>query len=352
MKTVSVSATTQYDVKIGAGLLAALGQEAKAVTAGTSAVIVSDSHVWPLWGAQAEASLQRSGFSVFSFVIIAGESSKNAENYIKLLNFLAECHITRSDFLVALGGGVVGDLCGFAAATFLRGMDYIQIPTTLLAMVDSSVGGKTAIDLPAGKNLAGAFHQPRLVLCDTALLATLPEAVFLDGCGEVIKYAVAFDPALFDHLMEKGIAFDREAVITRCVELKKSVVEADEFDRGTRRVLNLGHTFAHSIEKESHYTLSHGSAVAMGICMAARFACARQVCSADTAKAICALVARFGLPTQPPYSAEALAFHALSDKKRAGNCITLGLPATVGCCQLLDIPVSQLKDCMEVSLWM
>ena len=184
---------------------------------------------------------------------------------MELLNFLAENKLTRSDALIALGGGVVGDLTGFAAATYLRGIDYIQIPTTLLAAVDSSVGGKTAIDLPSGKNLVGAFYQPKLVLCDTDTLNTLPEDIFRDGCAEVIKYGVLYDAELFAHLDESGLSFDREAVIARCVELKRDVVAEDEFDRGKRQKLNLGHTIGHGIEACSGYGISHGKAVAMGM---------------------------------------------------------------------------------------
>lgn len=347
METILVSTATQYAVKSGTNLLSSLGVEAKEVTKGQTAVIVSDSNVFPLYGDCAAKSLEKSGFSVLSFVFPAGEGSKNAAVYLSLLNFLAENHITRTDFLVALGGGVVGDLCGFAAATYLRGIDFIQVPTTLLAMVDSSVGGKTAIDLPAGKNLAGAFYQPKLVLCDTALLDTLPEKIFLDGCGEVIKYSVLFDAQLFVHLQENGIHFDRERVITRCVELKRNVVEQDEFDRGTRQLLNLGHTLGHSIEKESSYTMSHGCCVAIGIAMAARCAVAKQICTPETAKAIIALLEQFSLLTCAPYPADALLRHALSDKKRSCDHIALILPATIGCCQLCEIPISQLKDDME-----
>lgn len=172
--------------------------------------------------------------------------------------------------VVALGGGVVGDLAGFAAASYLRGIRFIQVPTTLLAAVDSSVGGKTAIDLPAGKNLAGAFCQPSLVLCDTDTLNSLPLDIFRDGCAEVIKYGVLYDPKLFAHLEEKGLSFDREAVITRCVELKRDVVMEDEFDTGARMKLNLGHTVGHGVEAKSHFAISHGKAVAIGMAIVSR----------------------------------------------------------------------------------
>ena len=237
MNTVTVRASRQYDILIGQGLLPTLGAEAKKLGKAQKVCVISETTVYPLYGAVAEESLKSAGFSVVSYVFPAGEESKNGLIFLDLLNFLAENQLTRSDLIVALGGGVVGDLAGFAAASYLRGIRFIQVPTTLLAAVDSSVGGKTAIDLPAGKNLAGAFCQPSLVLCDTDTLNSLPLDIFRDGCAEVIKYGVLYDPKLFAHLEEKGLSFDREAVITRCVELKRDVVMEDEFDTGARMKL-------------------------------------------------------------------------------------------------------------------
>ena len=218
MKTIHVAASGRDDVMFGAGLLRTLGAESLRVCKVEKAAIISDSNVWPLYGESAKASLESAGLKVVHFVFPAGEESKNGSVYLELLNFLAENALTRSDCLVALGGGVVGDMTGFAAATYLRGVAYIQVPTTLLAAVDSSVGGKTAIDLPAGKNLCGAFYQPKLVLCDIDTLNTLPEDIFRDGCAEVIKYGILYDPRLFSYLEETGLSFDGEAVIARCVE--------------------------------------------------------------------------------------------------------------------------------------
>ena len=195
MKTVTVNASKSYDIKIGPGLLNSLGDEARKLGKAKKIALVSESNVYPLYGKQAESSLKDAGFEVFSFIFPAGEESKCSNTYLELLNFLADCKLTRTDLIVALGGGVVGDLAGFAAATYLRGIRFIQIPTTLLAAVDSSVGGKTAIDLPAGKNLVGAFWQPSLVLCDTDTLTSLPEDIFLDGCAEVIKYGILYNEA-------------------------------------------------------------------------------------------------------------------------------------------------------------
>ena len=344
MNTVTVNASTTYEVKIGSGLLPKLGAEVSALGKAGKVCIVSDSNVWPLYGNAAKSSLENAGLEVIHFLFPAGESSKNGSTYLQLLNFLAENGMTRSDHLIALGGGVVGDLTGFAAATYLRGIAYIQVPTTLLAMVDSSVGGKTAIDLPSGKNLAGAFCQPKLVLCDTDTLATLPEDIFRDGCAEVIKYGILYDPDLFAHLTEKGLAFDRKAVITRCVELKRDVVTQDEFDTGLRMKLNLGHTVGHGIEAISNFSLSHGKAVAIGMAIVSRAS------RCPDGQKILACLERFGLPTTTDYAPEEIYRCALSDKKRSGGTVNLIIPKAIGSCAIVPTPIADLKSFIEAGL--
>ncbi len=344
MKTVTVSASKQYDIKIGPGLLKTLGEEVLALGKAETVCIVSDSNVWPLYGAAAEAGLAAAGLRPFHFVFPAGEESKNAAVYLELLNCLAENKLTRSDLLIALGGGVVGDLAGFAAATYLRGIRFIQLPTTLLAAVDSSVGGKTAIDLPAGKNLCGAFCQPSLVLCDTDTLSSLPWEIFLDGCAEVIKYGVLYDEALFSYLEEAGADFDREAVIARCVELKRDVVMEDEFDTGARMRLNLGHTIGHGIEARSNFTLSHGKAVAIGMAIVAR----ASHCP-DAARIINCLQ-KFSLPTETDYPAEEIYAYTLSDKKRSGSTVKLIVPKKIGSCGIVPTPVADLLTLIQEGL--
>ena len=244
---------------------------------------------------------------------------KNAETFLALLNHLAAMEVTRSDLIVALGGGVVGDLAGFAASCYLRGIRYVQVPTTLLAAVDSSVGGKTAIDLEAGKNLVGAFWQPSLVLCDVDVLNTLSSDIFRDGCAEVIKYAVLYDPALFDELMRTGMDFDRVAVITRCVEWKRDVVADDEFDTGSRMKLNLGHTIGHGVEAKSEFTISHGQGVAIGMAIVIRAAVKFGMCDLYTCDKVLHILKRFQLPTHAPYNSEQIYNYTLSDKKRTGG---------------------------------
>lgn len=350
MKTITVSASKEYLVLIGGGLLPQLGTYAAALNTPGKAAIISDSRVWPLYGAAAEASLLAAGFETVHYCFPAGEASKNADTYLSILNFLADHKLTRSDIIIALGGGVVGDVTGFAAATFLRGVSYIQIPTTLLAMVDSSVGGKTAIDLPAGKNLVGAFYQPSLVLCDIDALHTLPADIFRDGCAEVIKYGVLYDAQLFDHLSQHGLDFDRESVIARCVELKRNVVMEDEFDTGARQKLNLGHTIGHGVEAQSNFTISHGQAVAIGMAIVAKAGCVLSICDANTSTQIRSILEKFSLPTATSFTAVQLYASALSDKKRSGGTVNLIIPEKIGSCMIRPTPVSQLKSFIEAGL--
>ena len=348
MNKVTVNASGCYDILIGEGALSLLQEGVSALRKAEKICIVSDSNVYPLWGEAVCSALKE--YNVCSFVFPAGEESKSGANYLKLLSFLAEHQLTRSDCLIALGGGVAGDLTGFAAATYLRGIAFIQIPTSLLAMVDSSVGGKTAIDLPEGKNLAGAFYQPSLVICDLSLLSTLPQEIFLDGCAEVIKYAILYDPELFSHLEEKGPEFDRLAVITRCIQLKKDVVEEDEFDRGLRMKLNLGHTIGHGAEACSHFHLSHGKGVAIGTAIVSRSAAAGGLLREDSRDRILSLLRKFSLPVSTSYSASELFYYALSDKKRSGNTVSLIIPREIGRCDVILTQVSDLKNFIQEGL--
>ena len=350
MNTVTVSASKTYDILIGPGILSELGPRVRSLGKAQKVCLVSETSVFPLWGKTALSSLKDAGFDVCSYVFPAGEESKNGENLLKLLNFLAENGLTRSDILVALGGGVTGDLAGFAASCFLRGIRFVQVPTTLLAAVDSSVGGKTAVDLPAGKNLAGAFWQPSLVICDTDTLDTLPVDIFRDGCAEVIKYGILYDPKLFAHLEEKGLDFDREAVITRCVELKRDVVMEDEFDTGARMKLNLGHTVGHGIEAKSQFAVSHGKAVAIGTAIVSRAAAKCGMLSQADANAIVDILDAYGLPTVTEYSAEELAHFMRSDKKRSGVTVNLIIPREIGRCEIVPTPVDALTAFVEEGL--
>jgi len=345
MKTIHIQASTSYDVLVGNGLLTNLGQYLlSSLKSACKIAIISDSNVFPLYGTLVQKSLKNAGFETVTYSFPAGESSKTSATYLGILNFLAENHITRSDAVLALGGGVVGDVTGFAAATYLRGIRYIQVPTTLLAMVDSSVGGKTAIDLPAGKNLVGAFYQPSLVLCDLDTLSTLPMSVFCDGCAEVIKYGVLYNADLFQHLQEFGLDFDREAIVSRCVEHKRDVVAEDEFDTGARQKLNLGHTIGHGIEAQSNFTITHGQAVAIGMAIVAKAGC-RAIY-----EQLVAVLEKFQLPTTTYFTAKQLYTSALSDKKRSGGTVNLIVPKAIGDCAIVPIDVDKLESFIEEGL--
>ena len=350
MKTVTVTASKSYQVHIGSGLMTCLGELCTAVQKPCKVCIVSDSNVWPIYGKAATDSLQRSGYTVIHFTFQAGEGQKNGATFLELMNFCAENQLTRSDMLIALGGGVVGDLTGFAAACYLRGIKYVQVPTSLLAMVDSSVGGKTAIDLPAGKNLAGAFYQPSLVICDLDALNSLPKSVFTDGCAEVIKYGVLYDQSLFAHLEESGLGFQREYVISRCICLKRDVVNEDELDTGARQKLNLGHTIGHGIEAAGNFSVSHGQAVAAGMAIVAKSAVKSGICQQETLDRIVNVLQKFDLPTGTELSADSLSKLALRDKKRAGSHINLIVPVAISNCIIQSTPTEELNAFIQAGL--
>lgn len=343
MKTVHIDASKSYDVCIGRGLLDDCGRQIAERVRCASAAVVADDTVYALYGERVCASLEAAGIRTVCYVFPHGEKSKNLLEYAKILNFLAENRVTRADALIALGGGVTGDLGGFAAATYLRGIPFVQLPTTLLAAVDSSVGGKTAVNLPAGKNLAGAFYQPELVLCDLDTLDSLPREIFLDGCAEVIKYAVLGSRELFALLADIPSGEGLEEVTAQCVEMKRDFVQSDELDRGARQMLNLGHTFGHAVEASSRFTLSHGKSVAIGMAMILRAACRRGLCSAETRDAVIALLQRYGLPTECPYPADMLLGALSADKKIFGTRLNLVVPTDIGACRLLPVGVDELS---------
>lgn len=322
-----------------------LGCRVRDIVSGGSLTVVTDEHVEKLHLQRCRDTLEEAGFAVHSFVIPPGEGSKDGQTYLELVNFLAEIPLTRADAVVALGGGVVGDLAGFAAATYLRGIKVIQVPTTLLAAVDSSIGGKTAINLKAGKNLAGAFHQPALICCDAELLRTLPEDVFLDGMAEVIKYGVIADAQLFQQLTDPQETRVRLAeVIERCASIKMRFVEEDEHDTGIRQMLNFGHTIGHAIEKASGYQISHGKAVAKGMARIAEIAARCGWCSRNTEKEIRAVLETYGFDLDISYSNETLYEIMKTDKKRKGRFIDIVVPEEIGRCRLQRLTTEELGE--------
>lgn len=349
MTTVPVNASRQYDIRIGTGLLDRAGAMLREVVPCETVMLVCGDIVNSLYADRVQASLEDAGCRVARYVYPHGEQSKNADTYFALLNALAQAGLTRTDAIAALGGGVTGDVSGFAAATYQRGISYIQIPTTLLAAVDSSVGGKTAIDLPAGKNLAGAFYQPGLVLCDYDTLNTLPENVFTDGCAEVIKYGVIWDADFFEQL-KSPIRPQIESVIARCVEIKRDVVQQDEFDTGIRGLLNFGHTIGHAVEKCSAYAVSHGSAVAIGMALMTKAAYLAGRCDEDCVDSVYAMLRQYGLPTRTEFAPDDLLAAMLSDKKRSGSKISLIVPERIGKCDIVKLPVEEMKAFLRPAL--
>ena len=343
MKTVHVSATREYDVLIERGLLDRVGELSAGIVRGRKAAVIAGDIVFPLYGQRLVSSLERAGFQVFCHVIPHGEHTKDLRHYEELLTFLSENRFGRSDTVFALGGGVTGDLSGFAAATYQRGMNFVQVPTTLLAAVDSSVGGKTAVNLPGGKNQVGCFYQPALVVCDPDLLSSLPEEQFKCGCAEVIKYGALGDRAFFDSLMQIHISRQLEAVIARCVEMKRDIVSEDEFDTGKRQLLNFGHTFAHCVEALSDFTVLHGQAVAIGMGIITRAAAELGYCSRADSVLMEDILQMYGLPSHTEYCAADMLRVVLADKKRSGGSINLVRPRAIGDCCIVPTPVSELE---------
>ena len=341
---ITVKASGTYDILLSKGGLSQIGQALKERFKPCTIAILSDDKVFPLYGKTVTASLEAAGFKTICHVIPNGEQSKTLDSVTGFINSMVQGQVTRTDMALALGGGVVGDMAGFAAAIYLRGIPYIQVPTTLLAAVDSSVGGKTAVDISAGKNLVGAFHQPALVYLDTDTLSTLDQSVMRDGFAEAIKYGVILDRKLFDTVAKTG-TFDLTQVIARCIEIKRDVVEQDEFDRGMRGLLNYGHTFGHAIEKLSGFTITHGSAVARGMIIAAQVAA--KYGFADHTETITKVVKDYGFETDCPYKADELYSVILSDKKRSADDITLVLPREIGQCILEKMPATRVLELMK-----
>jgi len=333
-----------YDVVIGHGLLAEAGRRIRPLLKRDRVVIVSDETVWGLHGTNLVSALADQGITADTIVLPPGEQTKSFAFLEDVSDRLLALELDRGDLGVAFGGGVIGDLTGFAAAIYKRGIDFVQIPTTLLAQVDSSVGGKTAIDTPRGKNLIGAFHQPRLVLADLDLLSSLPAREVRAGYAEVIKYGLLGDVGFFDWLeanVASVLSNDPSAVlhaVSRSVEMKANIVALDEKEGGPRALLNLGHTFGHALESETGFGegLLHGEAVAAGSAMAFRYSASQGLCTLQDAVRAEAAIRAAGLPTRladvatSPFSADALAHHMTQDKKAEGGRLTFILARALG----------------------
>ncbi len=344
-KTVHVS-SGGYDVLIGRGLLFDAGQLISLCRPVCKILVVTDDNVAPLWLDKVTSSLRAAGFETETMILPHGEGSKNLSCYGRLLERCAEAGLTRGGMIAALGGGVIGDIAGFAAATYMRGIAYIQLPTTLLAAVDSSVGGKTAVDLEAGKNLCGAFYQPRLVICDLDTFSTLPDEILSDGAAEVIKYGVIADRELFSAML-KGKPLDAEYVVETCVRIKADIVGRDFYDRGERRVLNFGHTVGHAIEKLSGYKITHGHAVAAGMAYETAAAAANNLCPKTIAAKIAEANKAWRLPVSAGFSASELAAAAMLDKKIDGGRLALIIPKSDGKAEIFEIEAADFAAYLQ-----
>lgn len=348
--SVQIDVGKGYEVIVGQGILPDCGKLIAKVASPCRTAVITDSTVEGLYLKTVTESLTKAGFEPCAYAFAAGEVSKNMETLSDILEFLAVNEITRSDLIIALGGGVTGDMAGFAAGVYLRGIRLVQIPTTLLAMVDSSVGGKTAVDLKAGKNLAGVFKQPETVVCDTDCLDTLAGQKFADGAAEAIKYGVLTDRELFESFKSGIERSELPRTIARCVEIKGKIVARDEFDMGERRLLNLGHTIGHAIEKCSGFTIPHGHAVAVGMVMIARAGETLGYTQTGVANEIANVLKANGLPVSTPYGTAELEKAALADKKRFGESISLVFPEYIGLCRIVDKPVSELGHIFELGM--
>ena len=322
-----------YPIYIENGILSHAGDYISQVFSGRKIMIISDDHVFPLYEEKVQASLN--DYECHSLVLPHGEPTKSFQSLPKIYEALLNAKLTRSDLVIALGGGVIGDLAGFAASSYLRGVKFVQIPTSLLAQVDSSVGGKVAVDLPQGKNLVGAFFQPKLVLIDPEVLDTLPEHFIKDGMGEVIKYGCIKDAKLFDllcsHTSFDDLKSELTDVIARCVDIKRIVVEADQFDTGERMLLNFGHTLAHTIEQYYHYEReSHGEAVGIGMYRITKIAEEKGLTAPGCAEKIRNALKIYGLPDSCGLNADDLTGAIALDKKNLNGHLNVVLLKDIG----------------------
>lgn len=344
MKTLKVNIPgREYEIIIDAGILEKSGEIVRKLSDAKKAAVVTDSNVGPLYADRTLESLKGSGFETWLITVPAGEKSKSQEFLSRLYDEMLDFRLTRTDLIIALGGGVVGDLTGYAAASLLRGIPYVQIPTTLLAQVDSSVGGKVAIDLPQGKNLVGAFNQPKAVIIDTECLRTLDDRVLSDGMAEVIKYGAVKDEKLFKLLEnitnKKELFANIGDIIYNCCNIKRMVVEDDEFDTGGRMILNFGHTFGHAIEKQYHYeTYTHGEGVAVGMVMACEYGEKIGLTEKGTAERMIKILENYNLPREVEISGSELAEAVAVDKKGVGSRINLILLNKIG-----DVSIKKLE---------
>ncbi|MCL2696485.1 MAG: 3-dehydroquinate synthase [Oscillospiraceae bacterium] len=342
-----------YDVIIETGIINEIAAYFPTYIRGGTAAVITDDNVFALYEPAVRKSLENAGFNVISYAFKNGENHKTTDELFKILNFLADNKVTRSDFIIALGGGIAGDMAGFAAGIYLRGIRYIQVPTTFLAAVDSSVGGKTAVNLGAGKNLAGLFYQPEAVICDPETFRTLDDVTFADGVSEVVKHGFIADEELFRCLSGKTRSEYMKNIvefISRNIKIKGGIVAADEFEKGKRQLLNFGHTAGHAIEKCTNHAVSHGQAVAAGMIIMSRAAYKKGFCDCDFSQEIAAAYFDFPNVFNMNFCAEKLYEAALSDKKRSGVKINIIIPERIGKCVIKEIEAIELLEIFKLGL--
>ena len=331
MRTIKVQTGRPYEILIERGLIDRCGQFIKEVSKAQKVCVVTDSNVEKIYAQRVIDSIKEQGFETKLFVFEAGEERKRLSTISDMYSCFADFHMSRKDLVVALGGGVTGDMAGFAAASYMRGIEFVQIPTSLLAQVDSSVGGKTGVDIEQGKNLVGAFWQPNRVIIDPDTLKTLPQHFINDGMAEVIKYGCIKDSKLFDTLKNENALDIIEDIIEICVSIKRDVVNADEREKGERMLLNFGHTLGHSLEKIYNYSgLSHGEAVAIGMCIITAASEKAGITKNGTTEEIISLCKKYGLPTTDNASPKEIAEICSSDKKSSGGSVNLVLLKEIG----------------------
>ena len=354
MDQIIIQTKDPYRVLLGRNLLQQTGPLCREIHEPAKVCIITEENIFSLYGKRVVTSLAQKGYRVHKIFLPGGEGTKRADVLSRIWETLAEKEFSRWDLLLALGGGIIGDITGFAAATYLRGIPFVQVPTTFLAAVDASVGGKTAINLSRGKNLAGAFWQPSLVLFDGAVMESLPVTCLQDGMAEVIKCAVIADSSLFNDVSRMTFPLS-DAEIIRCVysaiKIKGQLVAADERDLGKRQLLNFGHTLGHAIEQASNYEISHGHGVAMGMVFCARASLSLGWSREDCLAPIQEVLQRQGFPLSCQFSPRELEEAILRDKKRKGASITLVIPQRIGSCVLKEIPLDRLMDFIERGLY-
>lgn len=350
MDKITINGSTSYNVLIERNILDNVGNILREELGGNKALVVTDTHVAALYLGEVSDSLGEAGYNVTSLKLSPGEETKNIDNYVLLLNTLSENEFSTSDLIIALGGGTIGDLAGFVASTYKRGMKFVQLPTTLLACVDSSIGGKSAINLVAGKNQVGTIRNPSIVFCDPNVVSSLSKDALLEGYAEIIKYGILNGSEIIDLLRIAAISKDYSEVIAKAISIKKSYVEEDECDSNSRQFLNLGHLVGHAIEAASNYSISHGKAVALGLIIESKCCSLSGLCEMSSYLKISSIVREFGFDDANHYGLHELLPYMLRDKRIRDGKIDIVVPASIGNCILRKLPVSDIEDFLRLGL--